>query len=83
MNYNTIIIWKFDYHKMRKAKQLLKAYSYQRFLYYESVKKYGSVQIREAFFGGRTNNQKFYHECKDDEEIKYIDFCSLYPCFKN
>ncbi|XP_067671798.1 uncharacterized protein [Haliotis asinina] len=34
---------------------------------------------REAFFGGRTNATKLYYEAKEEEEIKYVDVCSLYP----
>ncbi|KAJ8048771.1 hypothetical protein HOLleu_01220 [Holothuria leucospilota] len=34
---------------------------------------------REAFFGGRTNEVKLFHEVKGTEQIKYVDFCSLYP----
>lgn len=34
---------------------------------------------REAFFGGRTNGIKLFHEVKGGEQIKYVDFCSLYP----
>lgn len=40
----------------------------------------GPIKPREAFFGGRTNNIKFY--CEGDgvrSEIKYVDFTSLYP----
>ena len=34
---------------------------------------------REAFYGGRTNATKLYHEVEGEEEIKYYDICSLYP----
>ncbi|PIK46161.1 hypothetical protein BSL78_16982 [Apostichopus japonicus] len=34
---------------------------------------------REAFFGGRTNGVKLLHEVQGGEQIKYVDFCSLYP----
>ncbi len=34
---------------------------------------------RAAFFGGRCNSFKLFHECKEDEEIHYSDFTSLYP----
>ena len=34
---------------------------------------------RNAFFGGRTNAAKLYHECSDGETIQYFDFTSLYP----
>ena len=32
-----------------------------------------------AFFGGRVNALRLYHDCADDEEIKVVDFTSLYP----
>lgn len=34
---------------------------------------------RDALFGGRTNALKLYHKCQQDEQIKYIDYTSLYP----
>ncbi|XP_028412509.1 uncharacterized protein LOC114535345 [Dendronephthya gigantea] len=37
------------------------------------------LEPRDAFFGGRTNAAKLFHECKDDEKISYLDFTSLYP----
>ena len=30
----------------------------------------------DAFYGGRTNAVKLYHECTDDEKIDYIDVLS-------
>ena len=38
------------------------------------------LEPRDAFFGGRTNAIKLFHECTDPgEKIKYVDFTSLYP----
>ncbi|XP_046666652.1 uncharacterized protein LOC124358395 [Homalodisca vitripennis] len=34
---------------------------------------------RDAFFGGRTGNAMTYHRCTEDEQIHYVDVCSLYP----
>ena len=34
---------------------------------------------RDAFFGGRTNAIKLYHRVEPDEQIWYVDVCSLYP----
>ena len=34
---------------------------------------------RDAFFGGRCNAFKLYHECDETEQILYRDFCSMYP----
>lgn len=34
---------------------------------------------RDAFYGGRTGNTKLYHKAEENEKIKYLDVCSLYP----
>ena len=34
---------------------------------------------RESFFGGRTNASQLYYKVEEMEEIKYVDFTSLYP----
>ena len=46
---------------------------------FKAIKDYGSVDMKQAMLGGRTNNIGFYHECKEDEEICYRDITSLYP----
>ena len=33
----------------------------------------------ESFFGGRTNASQLYYRTKETEQIKYVDFTSLYP----
>lgn len=51
----------------------------QRFLAtYEYVEP---LEPRDAFFGGRTNAVKLYHQVDQSstEKIKYIDATSLYP----
>ena len=37
------------------------------------------LRIRDAFFGGRTSGFKLHHACEAQEEIHYVDVCSLYP----
>ncbi|KAK6167069.1 hypothetical protein SNE40_021176 [Patella caerulea] len=37
------------------------------------------LQVRDAFYGGRTNLLKFYHKARKNERIRYLDFTSLYP----
>jgi len=34
---------------------------------------------RDAFFGGRTGNTREYYKIQNNEKIKYVDVCSLYP----
>lgn len=38
-----------------------------------------SLNPRDAFYGGRTDNIVTYYKVKQGEKIKYLDFCSLYP----
>lgn len=54
-------------------------YMLGRIRYWNLVDHFGHADIKESFFGGRTNNIKFYHKCSSDEEIKYMDVNSLYP----
>lgn len=47
---------------------------------YASFKQFDRLQPRDAFFGGRTNAIKLFHDCEGtDDEIRYVDFTSLYP----
>jgi DNA polymerase type B, organellar and viral len=49
-----------------------------RLKYYIKLDKVGSINIRESFFGGRTEVFKFVHITKNDK-IRYLDVTSLYP----
>lgn len=40
---------------------------------------YNRIEPRNAIYGGRTEVFKIYHKCKENEKIRYLDFCSLYP----
>ena len=37
------------------------------------------LNAREALFGGRTEATQLYYKANIDEQIKYVDFTSLYP----
>ena len=47
--------------------------------YVESLDLIERLEPREAFFGGRTNAVKLYHQVEEGEKIHYVDFTSLYP----
>ncbi|KAI1286649.1 hypothetical protein HDE_10361 [Halotydeus destructor] len=51
----------------------------RRAKYFEVRKGHLECDIRAAFFGGRTCNVAMLHECTSEEELKYMDFTSLYP----
>ena len=55
------------------------SYIAERLGHYQVIKNVGPINIRESFFGGRTNNIKFHHSCSPNERIRYLDFTSLYP----
>ena len=38
--------------------------------YFEEYEIVDPLQPRDAFYGGRTNAAKLFHECQDDEEIR-------------
>ena len=38
--------------------------------YFEEYELVDPLQARDAFYGGRTNAAKLFHECQDDEEIR-------------
>lgn len=41
------------------------------------------LELREAFYGGRTNASQLYGQTtKPGEEIRYVDYTSLYPWMK-
>jgi hypothetical protein len=37
------------------------------------------LNVRDSFFGGRTEPIKLHHKCEGDEKINYYDITSLYP----
>ena len=40
--------------------------------FFEEYELVDPLQPRDAFYGGRTNAAKLLHECRDDEEIRYV-----------
>ena len=38
--------------------------------YFEEYELVDPLQPRDAFYGGRTNAAKLFHECQGDEEIR-------------
>ncbi len=37
------------------------------------------MNVRDSFFGGRTEVFLPYYKVKEEEKIFYYDYCSLYP----
>ena len=52
-----------------------------RMEYYSEIARVGHANIRSSFFGGRTNNVRFFYDCSSnrEERIEYKDVTSEYP----
>jgi len=70
MNY--ICIWEHEFSKQHRTMEDLKSFV-------DSLDIVDRLNPRDSLFGGRTNASKLHYQAKDDEQIKYVDFTSLYP----
>lgn len=66
--FSVVEIWEHEFVKLKKEDTEL-----QKFL--KSHRVQDRLNPRDAFFGGRTNAVKLFHE----GDAKYVDFTSLYP----
>ena len=65
-------IWECDVKRELKQNEEMKYY----FDHYHIA---DPLEPRHALYGGQTNAAKLYHCCQGDEQIRYVDFTSLYP----
>ena len=68
---NVIQIWECEWNKQKQQLPNKKEL--------EDIARHENINIRNAFFGGRTEGFKQYHKCSDTEKIFYYDIVSLYP----
>ncbi|XP_074596508.1 uncharacterized protein LOC141851659 [Brevipalpus obovatus] len=76
---NLVSVWACELKALILADIDFRKYIQPRLKYWYQVQYHGHADVKESFFGGRTNNIKFYHKCASNEEIKYMDVNSLYP----
>ncbi|XP_071503405.1 uncharacterized protein [Diadema antillarum] len=70
--YTVVTMWECQFRKMMKEDLAVANFV-------DALQFQEPLQPREAFYGGRTNALKLYHRVQNDERIKYVDVCSLYP----
>uniref|UniRef100_A0A1Y1L1R3 DNA-directed DNA polymerase n=1 Tax=Photinus pyralis TaxID=7054 RepID=A0A1Y1L1R3_PHOPY len=72
LGYAVIEMWECDFKRLMTE---------EMFNYTETHHIIASSPLnpRDAFYGGRTGNAKSFYITKGDEQIKYVDFTSLYP----
>ena len=49
--------------------------------FFDSFEVSERLEPRQAFFCGRTNATRLFYDAKQNEKIRYVDFCSLYPWY--
>ncbi|XP_055336862.1 uncharacterized protein LOC129587247 [Paramacrobiotus metropolitanus] len=70
--YGLTVIWEHEYYDHVKADSKMKALV-------QELSFISPLNPRDAFYGGRTNAVKLYHQVSDDEKISYFDVNSEYP----
>ena len=70
--YRVITKWDHEFQSELKNDPELKAFV-------KTLELEERLDPRDAFFGGRTNATKLYRKVQEKEQIKYVDFTSLYP----
>ena len=71
-NDNVEEIWECDVKRELEVNPEMKTY-------FNNFQIAEPLEPRHAFYGGRTNATKLFHQCQPDEKIHYVDFTSLYP----
>ncbi|XP_048243085.1 uncharacterized protein LOC125375991 [Haliotis rufescens] len=66
-----VTLWEHEFTKMQQENSILRAFLQGP----PCIRIPGPLNPRDAFYGGRTNA----NEAQEDETIKYINICSLYP----
>lgn len=72
LGYSVIEKWSCQWEKEKTADPNIASFV-------ETLKIAEPLNIRRPFYGGRTNMTCLHHIAEENEEIRYVDVCSLYP----
>ena len=68
LGYGYVCIWEHEFHQLLATDDQMKQYV-------SALDVTDRLNVRDSFFGGRTNAIKLYHECTEPgETIEYYDF---------
>ena len=70
--FRVISIWSCEFRRELRNKQELREFV-------DSLNIQDPINVRDSYFGGRTNGITLHKEFKDGEKGYYVDFTSLYP----
>lgn len=74
LGYEVIEMWECEFRNMLRNNRKM-----DNDLENHPMLNYVPLNPRDAFYGGRTEGIKLYYKTKENEKIKYVDICSLYP----
>jgi hypothetical protein len=63
--FNVVEMWECEINRELRRDEEMKEY-------FDNYDLTDPLEPRHAFYGGRTNATKLFHECKDDKEIRYV-----------
>ncbi|XP_055385241.1 uncharacterized protein LOC129614573 [Condylostylus longicornis] len=72
LGYDVIEMWQCEFNSLISKEEA-------SYLKKHPLVQHAPLNPRDAFYGGRTGNVYNYYNCKEEEKIKYINMCSLYP----
>lgn len=72
--YAVVHMWECEFREMLKTNAECAEYFKNNSFFSQEP-----LQPRDSFYGGRTGNTRMYYKALPDEEIHYVDVCSLYP----
>ena len=73
--YTVVSMWECSFRDMEASNT-----SYKDFIHsHPQLQEKLPLNVREAFFGGRTNASRLFYKFVDGEIGRYVDFTSLYP----
>ena len=63
--FNVVEVWECDVKQELEQNEEMKSY-------FDDYDLTDPLEPRDAFFCGRTNAAKLFHECEEDEKIRYV-----------
>ena len=72
LNIEVHVMWECEFKQLLETSEALREVE-------QNCELLPRLDPRAAFYGGRVNAVKLYHEAQEGKRIGYVDICSLYP----
>jgi len=74
--YTVVTMWECDWLKLQKSMKNKKSAWKNLEM---GLERKLPIEVRDAYFGGRTNAYHLYKKCEPGDRIEYLDITSMYP----